>query len=75
MLPRMIDPDLLQLLCCPATHQPLRVALPEELSALGLDLPGGLIREDGQVLYPLTSGIPQLLPGEAVPLTPGPSPQ
>ncbi|MCX6970480.1 MAG: Trm112 family protein [Verrucomicrobia bacterium] len=71
----MIDRDLLNFLRCPVTHQPLREALPEELHALGPDLTAGLIREDGQMLYPVRNGIPQLVPGEAIPLTRGPSPQ
>ena len=71
----MIRQDLIFTLCCPVTHQPLREALPEELRAFGLDLPAGLIREDGQVLYPVRNGIPLLLPGEAIPFKQEPSPQ
>jgi uncharacterized protein YbaR (Trm112 family) len=71
----MIAPDLLALLCCPVTHQPLREASPEELKAFGPDPTTGLVREDGQVLYPVRNGIPLLLPGGAVPLTRGASPR
>ncbi len=71
----MIHSDLLSILCCPATHQPLREALPEELHAFGPELTAGLIREDGQVVYPVTNGIPLLLPGEAISLTREPSPR
>ncbi len=71
----MIHSDLLSILCCPATHQPLREALPEELHAFGPELTAGLIREDGLVIYPIANGIPLLVPGEAVPLTREPSPQ
>lgn len=70
-----MEPVPLGILCCPVTHQPLREALPAELHAFGPDLTAGLIREDGQVLYPVRSGIPLLLPGEAVPLTRGSSPR
>ena len=112
----MIDPDLLDFLCCPVTHQPLREASPEELEAFGSGLAidetggtadreasaascpcveiqqdmgrmpkpreqfnkgtaAGLIREDGRVFYPVRNGIPLLVPGEAIALTPEPSPQ
>ena len=71
----MIDVDLLSILCCPLTHQPLREALPDELAAFGSDLTAGLIREDGKVLYPVMNGIPLLLPGTATPVRPVASPQ
>lgn len=28
----------------------------------------GLIREDGRMLYPISNGIPQLIPEEGIPL-------
>ena len=62
----MIDDDLLGILCCPVTHQPLRAALPGELKAFGSGLTAGLIREDGQVVYPIRNGIPLLLPDAAI---------
>jgi len=112
----MTETDLIDLLCCPVTHQPLREASPEELEAFGSGLAidesagttdreasaascpcveiqqdmgkmpkprdqfnkgtaAALIREDGLVLYPVRNGIPQLLPGEAIPLTREPSPR
>ena len=71
----MMEADLLSILCCPLTHQPLREASSDELQAFGSDLAAGLIREDGQVLYPVRNGIPLLVSGEAIPLTREPSPQ
>ena len=47
--------------------------VPEEPS--DKEVSAGLIREDGQVLYPVRNGIPLLLPGSAIPLTCGPSRQ
>jgi uncharacterized protein YbaR (Trm112 family) len=35
---------------------------------LGQPLDGGLVREDGQVLYPIVDGIPTLLVDEGLPL-------
>lgn len=60
----MIDADLLALLRCPLTMQPLRVAPPELLAQLRLD--AALIREDGRVAYPVRDGIPVMLAEEAV---------
>lgn len=71
----MTDHELLSILCCPATHQTLREASPEELKAVDYNLTAGLVREDGLVVYPVRNGIPQLVPGEAIPLTREPSPQ
>lgn len=59
-----MDPELLKLLCCPVTRQPLRDADPEVLARHSLE--AGLIREDGQVLYPVVNGIPVLLADEGI---------
>lgn len=88
----MISPDLLNLLCCPESHQPVRPATPEELDDLNRriaarevvkrdgspvesPLEGGLIREDGRILYPITQNIPVMLIQEAIvlPGSAGPS--
>lgn len=37
----VIDPGLLEILACPETHQPLRVASREELGALNGKISGG----------------------------------
>ena len=79
----MIDPELLEILACPETHQPLQMADPELLAALnataeagglknvggaevaaGLD--GGLVREDGAIVYPIRDRIPVLLVDEGI---------
>ena len=83
----MIDKDLLAILACPATHQPLAEARPDLLGrvnaritggelrnvgGLGVSetIEGGLVRADGQLLYPVRDGIPVLLVEEGLPLTP-----
>lgn len=79
----MVDPELLRILVCPDTHQPLAeadealVARVNQAIADGTartveDQPvsdpieGGLVREDGQVLYPVREDIPVLLIEEGV---------
>jgi uncharacterized protein YbaR (Trm112 family) len=81
----MIDAELLNILCCPETHQSLAVAEPaliERLNALVAagqlknragqavtdKLEGGLLRRDGQWLYPIREEIPVLLIEEAIPV-------
>lgn len=83
-----IDKELLEILACPESHQPLKEA-PEELVrrvnariASGAQknaggetvrdpIEGGLVREDGLVLYPVRDGIPVLLVEEGLTLEPG----
>ena len=60
----MVSAELLALLCCPETRQPLRVATEQELARS--QLTAGLVREDGHVLYPIRDGIPMLLADAAV---------
>lgn len=60
-----MNAELLDILCCPATHQPFRVAEKEVLARAaakaGQPVEEGLVREDGQVVYPIRHGIPLLL--------------
>ena len=79
----MIDKDLLSILACPDTHQPLalasaeqvqaanaRIAAGEQKNVAGLQvdeaIEGGLVREDGRVLYPIRQSIPVLLSEEGL---------
>ena len=67
-----MDKELLEILCCPATHQPLTIADEKALAAasarVGRPLHEGLLREDGQILFPVLNGIPLLLVEEGVSL-------
>ncbi len=40
----MLDPDLLNILCCPETHQPVRLAEPELLQELNRQIAAGTLR-------------------------------
>ncbi len=63
---------LLELLCCPVTRQSLQMADADALArasaAASRPITGGLLREDGKVLYPISDGIPLLLEDEAISL-------
>ena len=80
-----MDPELLDLLVCPDTHQRISVASDAMVSrvnarisdgnavAVGGEtvtepIDGGLVREDGKVLYPIRDEIPILLIDEAIEL-------
>lgn len=81
----MIDKDLLQILACPETHQPLEeagAALIQRINdkirasaarnkagvAVKDPLEAGLVRQDGQIVYPIRDGIPVLLIDEGIPV-------
>jgi uncharacterized protein len=67
-----VDDKLLAVLCCPLTRQTLRIAEPAELAKAGervsRRISEGLVREDGKVLYPVSDGIPLLVPEEGIPI-------
>ena len=60
----MLDDRLLAILVCPETKQRLRLATADELACAKVE--HGLVREDGVVLYPISDGIPMLLPEHGV---------
>ncbi len=65
-----LDEQLLALLRCPLTQQPLTIAPPALLAGRvdgsGALLEAALLRADGTVLYPIRGGIPVLLAEAAV---------
>ncbi len=80
-----MNTELLSLLRCPATRQPLAVAEPAVVARLNAlaaagrlrnaagqsvttQLDGGLVRADGQALYPVRRNVPVLLVEEAIAL-------
>jgi uncharacterized protein YbaR (Trm112 family) len=80
---QLIDPELLAILACPETHQPLAIADAKLLAAgnaritagecdnvggtkVEAALEGGLVREDGTIVYPIRDEIPVLLVDEGI---------
>jgi len=68
----VIHPELLEILCCPESRQPVRPASEEEKERVNQAIRDGrisgvsevreaLIREDGRFLYPIRDGIPIML--------------
>ena len=80
----MIHPDLLAVIVCPESRQPLAMAGDDLLArvnaaiekggatnvggdAVERPLEAGLVREDGQIVYPVRDDIPVLLVEEGIP--------
>jgi uncharacterized protein YbaR (Trm112 family) len=73
-----IDPELLSILVCPETRQPLREATADELRTVrdrfgaaspeGGTIDGALLTADGRRAYVIVDAIPDLLPEHAVSL-------
>ncbi len=81
----MVDPELLEILVCPETGQPVRPADDALLDRVNRSvesgeirnrggekvqerIDGGLVRDDGALLYPVRDDIPIMLVDEAIPL-------
>jgi uncharacterized protein YbaR (Trm112 family) len=82
----MISKDLLEILVCPDTKEPVRLAdqaMINDVNAriergevtnrggtkLEKKIDGGLVREDGAILYPIVDDIPIMMIDEGIPLT------
>jgi len=73
MNPPLSD-DVLALLRCPVTGQPLRFAAGDELQGFPGEWPeGALVAEDGSRAYPVRDGFPVLLAEEGESPPEGPS--
>lgn len=62
-----MDASLLDLVCCPETHQLLRFATTDELTKLSIE--NAVVREDGRIAYPIRDGIPLLIVEEQLTLS------
>jgi uncharacterized protein YbaR (Trm112 family) len=80
-----MDEKLLEIMCCPETHQPLAKAGVELIDDLNQriqagtlvdrvdekvtePIDGGLIREDGKIMFPIRQDIPVMLIDQGIPL-------
>jgi uncharacterized protein YbaR (Trm112 family) len=80
-----VSEELLEILVCPETKQPVQLASADLLKKLCEDIAAGrvrnrggetltepieegLVREDGQILYPVDDGIPVMLIEESIEL-------
>ncbi len=80
-----VSEELLEILVCPETKQPVQLASADVLKKLSEDIAAGrvrnrggetltqpieegLVREDGQILYPVDDGIPVMLIEESIEL-------
>ncbi len=63
-----VSPEILALLVCPVSGQPLHLATQEELATWTAADPfeGALISSDGSHSYPIRQGFPVLVAGEAL---------
>lgn len=63
-----MSPEVLALLVCPRTRQPLHLASAEELAAWTADTPfeNALVTADGSCAYPVREGFPRLVEAETL---------
>lgn len=79
-----LSQELLDILCCPETHQGLELMSEHTVEKLNqlqsagkllhrngklveYPITGGLLREDGNFIYPIREGFPVMLVEEAIP--------
>ena len=68
-----VSPELLEILVCPESRQPIAVAPKDLLARLNGEIESGslrnrLLREDGKKLYIVEDGIPVMLIEESIEL-------
>jgi uncharacterized protein YbaR (Trm112 family) len=81
----VVDPELLEILACPETKEPVEIATDELLERLNQAIAAGkvetrggtklsdpveagLVRRDGEILYPVRDGIPIMLVQDSIAL-------
>jgi uncharacterized protein YbaR (Trm112 family) len=77
---RIVNPELLEILCCPLSRQALRLADEATLDRINQAIAAGrigrvdvaldaaLVRTDGMLAYPVRAGLPVLLASDALSL-------